>query len=65
MPGQSKCLHLMGNTRVCRVQSVLGSSLLNNPQVWKQRCCFLHERRVMACKWTPGEWGNIQAMQGV
>lgn len=36
MPGESKCLHLLGETRICRVGSVLGSSLLNNPAVrWR------------------------------
>ena len=33
MPGESKCFHLMGGTRICRVGVVLGSSLLNNTAV--------------------------------
>ena len=36
-PGQSKCIHLAGNTRICRVLTVLGSSLAGNPQV-RRRC---------------------------
>jgi hypothetical protein len=34
--GGSMCLHLVGNTRICRSVAVLGSSLLNNPQAsWR------------------------------
>jgi hypothetical protein len=33
MPGQSKCIHLMGGTRICFVHVVMGTSLVNNPEV--------------------------------
>jgi len=32
-PGESKCIHLLGDGRVCIVGAVLGTSLLDNPQV--------------------------------
>lgn len=32
-PGEPKCVHLMGEGRVCLVGAVLGTSLLENPQV--------------------------------
>lgn len=33
MHGETKCMHLAGDTRVCRIGAVLGSSLVANPQV--------------------------------
>jgi len=32
-PGESKCIHLAGNGRICFVQVVLVTSLINNPAV--------------------------------
>lgn len=33
MPGESKCIHLLGKGRICYVGVVLGTSLLDNPEV--------------------------------
>jgi hypothetical protein len=32
-PGRAKCIHLLGNGRVCLVRTVLGTQLVGNPQV--------------------------------
>ena len=48
MPGESKCIQLLGSTRVCRVGAVLGSSLVNNAEARAARvhCC----RRGHCCR---------------
>jgi hypothetical protein len=33
LPGQSKCITLMGNARICRVMTVYGSSVIGDPKV--------------------------------
>jgi len=33
MAGEVRCIHLMGDTRICRVHAVLGTTLINNPAV--------------------------------
>lgn len=33
MPGETKCIHLAGDARVCRIGAVLGSSLVGNAAV--------------------------------
>ncbi|GBF96537.1 hypothetical protein Rsub_09120 [Raphidocelis subcapitata] len=46
MPGESKCIHLLGNGRVCYVGVVLGTSLLDNPQVAENGVLNLLRREV-------------------
>ncbi|KIY98626.1 hypothetical protein MNEG_9339 [Monoraphidium neglectum] len=49
-PGESRCIHLFGNGRVCFVHVVLGTSLLNNPQVASNGVLTLLRERGLASR---------------
>ncbi|KAI8468653.1 MAG: hypothetical protein J3K34DRAFT_426509 [Monoraphidium minutum] len=70
--GESKCIHLMGEGRICYVGAVLGTSLLENPQVAGGGVLtFIRGHKETGAKWNDifvinfGVWHNKQGREGL